>query len=89
MRKQPHGLRNPYEIPVAGVTLHNLKSEQSTPEQVRSVLGIDPGDELLQDNDEVWDFRTPSWTWANMPSIQGFVVLRRGLAAHRLVTHMN
>ena len=88
MRKKSLGLRSPDEIPVAGVTLRDLMSERVTTETARSVLGWDPGD-LLRDSDEVWTFRTPPWTWANMGVVEGFVVLRDGLAAHWLVVSMN
>ena len=88
MRKQNLGLRKPEEIPVAGVTLRDLMSEQISPQQAREELAIDAG-ELLTDQDEVWRFRTPAWTWQLMGGVQGFVVLRDGLAAHWLVTRMN
>lgn len=88
MLKQSLGLRKPDEIPVAGVSLRNLMSQMTTPEQARSQLRFDPGD-LIRDDDEVWHFRTPSWTWANMSGVEGFVILRRGLAAHWLVTKRN
>ncbi|HBL42270.1 MAG TPA: hypothetical protein DDZ90_02615 [Planctomycetaceae bacterium] len=48
----------------------------------------DPGKLLLED-DEVWRFRTPPWTWSTMSGVEGVVVLRDGLAAHWLVTRMN
>ena len=88
MRKQSLGSRNPDEIPVAGVTLRDLMSERITPTVARSELTSDPGD-LLCDDDEVWRFRTPPWTWANMSGVMGFVVLRHGVAVHWLVTRMN
>jgi len=88
MRKQDLGLRNPDEIPVAGVTLRELMSEQTNPDAARSELFWDPGD-LLRDDDEVWRFRTPPWTWANMGGVDGFIILRQGRAAHWLVKRMN
>lgn len=88
MRKQILGLRRPDEIPVAGVTLRELMSERTTPDCARSELSSDPGD-LLRDDDEVWHFRTPLWTWACTSGVEGFVILRNGLAAHWLVTRMN
>lgn len=87
-RKQSLGLRNPEDIPVAGVTLRELMSGQTTPEAARCKFTWDTGD-LLRDDDEVWHFRTPTWTWQNMGGVEGFVVLRNGLAAHWLVTRMN
>ncbi len=88
MHKQSLRLRNPDEIPVAGVTLRELMSEQTTPQIARTELSWEPGD-LLCDDDEVWRFRTPLWTWQNMSGVEGFVVLRQGLAAHWLVKRMN
>lgn len=77
MRKQTLGLRSPDIIPVAGVTLRALMSVQVTPQTARLELVWDPGD-LLREDDEVWRFRTPRWTWANMSGVEGFVVLRMG-----------
>ncbi|QDT44907.1 hypothetical protein Pan241w_50230 [Gimesia alba] len=90
MRKQSLGLRNPEEIPLAGTTLRALMSEKITVAQARSELqnSGDPGD-LLRNEDEVWRFRTPAWTWSTMSGVEGIVVLRDGLAAHWLVTRMN
>ena len=88
MRLQNLGLRIPADIPVAGVTLRDLMSEKTTPERARSELSWNPGD-LLKDDDEVWHFRTPTWTWAAMSGVEGFVVLRHGFAAHWLVKRMN
>ncbi len=88
MQKQNLGLTNPEDIPVAGVTLRELMSEQTTPEAARCKFAWDTGD-LLRDDDEAWHFRTPPWTWQNMGGVQGFVVLRNGLAAHWLDTRMN
>ena len=84
MRKQDLGMRDPAEIPVAGVTLRDLMFEQTTPDIVRSELSMLPS-ELLRDDDEVWRFKMPTWTWQNMSGVAGFVVLRGGLAAHWLL----
>lgn len=76
--------RIPDAIPVAGVTLRDLMSEKVTPKLARSELSWDAGD-LLRDDDEVWRFRTPPWTWDDMSGVAGFVVLRRGLTVHGLI----
>jgi hypothetical protein len=73
------------EIPLAGVTLRELMSEKVTPTLARSELSWDVGD-LLCNDDEVWRFRTPPWTWDDMSGVEGFVVLRCGLAVHLLTT---
>lgn len=83
--------RPPEEIPVAGVTLHDLLGDPVTRDDViRAFPGRDAAvSDVISEDDEVRRFRTPAWTWANMAGVEGFVVMRSGSALCWIVTRMN
>lgn len=89
---QDLGNRSPENIPVAGVSLRELLGEPvscdwlllQVPEQVHQQVKSQ-----LKDGDEVRPFRTPLWTWQAMGGIEGYVVLRNGLAVFWIVTRRN
>jgi len=92
MRYQQLGSRPPEEIPVAGVTLRDLMHAKVDYDFVFTTFPSDRHDELLgriKETDEIWIFRTPPWTWAAMGGVEGFVILREGLALFWVVITMN
>jgi hypothetical protein len=93
MRVQQLGARSPEEIPVAGVSLHDLLGEAASMADVYEHFTAPSDrerlDEILHDGDQIRHFRTPPWTWSSMAGVAGFVVLRAGKAICWLVTRMN
>jgi hypothetical protein len=44
---------------------------------------------LMQPGDELWQFRSPDHTWANLAGRAGYAILRDGEIVHSLVTLLN
>ena len=88
MKIQELGRRRPEEIPIAGVTLRECMLEVITSQELENEFSSLDGLDIC-DGDEVWRFRTPEWTWANMGGRMGVVIIRNGLASHWIVSRMN
>jgi hypothetical protein len=44
---------------------------------------------LMQPGDELWRFRSPDHTWANLTGRAGYAIVRNGEILHSLVTLLN